>query len=256
MSRFVFLLLSLLLSILPPSRSWAAGAAVIHPSFSSSPISWPSTVHPEAPPNPPSLCLHSFADVDQSFTSYNPLGSATPSVALLPYQPLAMYCPRNCSFSIPSNSLPPVYGSFPYHARSSICFASIHAGIISDRKGGGVFVSRFYRHDWSNSSTQSIFPFNSSHGTLSNGVKSQDVDSTWFSVPSNGSEWSYAVRGRGDYIIQRRIAPFPPRAGHVHAQLKVPWPNRTQPEGEAHYHFIIGGHNSTHYLNDGQTTTR
>lgn len=51
-------------------------------------------------------------------------------------------CPVNCL-----NTSSAVYGSFPYHGRSSACLAAIHAGLINNTAGGGFFISRFYRND-------------------------------------------------------------------------------------------------------------
>ena len=193
-------------------------------------------------------CSASFNDVDFSLNST----AGFHTVVLLPFLAFAALCPANCSSSSSSSSSSgiAVYGSFPYHGQSSVCLAAVHAGIIDDSVGGGVFVSRFYRHDWSNSSTQSIFPFTSAMGTLSNGVHSRDVDSSWYTVPSNASEWSYSVRGRGDYVVQRREAPFSPRVGHLQLTFKL-W------ELTADYIsydwdalVIVGGRNATHYLND------
>ena len=141
---------------------------------------------------------------------------------------IAAHCPANCTQQVLTfdvgtsvSHFPPVYGSFPYHGRSSLCLAAIHAGLLSAEKGGGVFVSRYYPADWSNSSTQTIFPHTSSLGSTSNGVRSEDVDGGWYSVPSNrSSEWSYTVRGRGDFVAQRQQAPWGARAGHLHQLLQ------------------------------------
>ena len=165
------------------------------------------------------------------------------NIPIIAFQGAVVLCPTHCLNS--TSPPPPVYGSFPYHGRSSACLAAIHAGIINATEGGGVFVTRFHRHDWSNSSTQTIFPHTSAHGTLSNGVESRDVDSAWYSVPSNASEWSFAVRGRGDYVVQRRTAPFPPRSGHL--QL---FQRRVGHGFEAGVHTVMGGYNGSHYLND------
>ena len=133
----------------------------------------------------------------------------------------------------------------PYDGRSSVCLAAVHAGIINASTGGGVYVSRFYRHAWTNTSSQTIFPYPSNLSSLSNGVQSSDVDDSWYSLPSTQHEWSYTVRGRGDYIVQRREAPFPPRAGHLHLTFARPALDPT-----TLFHIIIGGYNATHYLND------
>ena len=166
-------------------------------------------------------------------------------VSVLPYQSLAVLCPAHCTAETGAGQL---LGSYPYAAPSSICLAGIHSGIISAAAGGGVFVSRFYRHDWSNSSTQTIFPFSSSSGSLSNGVQSLPVPAAWYSVPSTAREWSYAVRGRGEPVVQRRQAPFPPRAGHL--QFTVTDGLSVNVSSLQSLHFVMGGHNASHYLND------
>ena len=161
-------------------------------------------------------------------------------------------CPANCTTAALSNtSTPPlVSGSFPYSPSSSICLAAIHAGIIADAAGGGVLVSRFYRHDWSNTTNQTIYPHDSWRGSLSNGVRSGDVHNSSYRVPASSRDWSYTVRGRGEFVVQRRMAPFPPRAGHVHVSF-VHGSHFTRPDG-AYFHVqvVIGGHNDMAYLND------
>ena len=172
----------------------------------------------------------------------------------------AVTCPTNCTSHVavsnPSTttSASDVSCSFPYSPSSSICLAAIHAGIISNATGGGVFVSRFYRHDWSNSSSQTIYPFEAWRGSLSNGVLSGDVDESSYGVPAGSREWSYTVRGRGDFVVQRRQAPFSARSNHVHEAFPSvidPTPDDTV----FHVHLIIGGYNGTHYLNDVHMAT-
>ena len=172
-----------------------------------------------------------------AFDQYN--GSLTRAIYdRLTIVPSVVLCPANCTQDSSSSAL---YGSYPYHGNSSICLAGVHAGIINDDLGGGVLVNRFYPVDWSNSSTQTIFPYNSSSGSFSNGLQSRHVDPVWYSVPSDSSnQWSYIVRGRGELLIQKRQAPFPPRAGHLHFLL----------DQDDSFHLIIGGHNATHYFND------
>lgn len=94
---------------------------------------------------------------------------------------LAATCPANCTTAALTNTSTPstlLFGSFPYSPTSSICLAAIHAGIIADATGGGLFVSRFYRHDLSNTTNQTIYPFDSWRGSLSNGVQSGDMTAT------------------------------------------------------------------------------
>ena len=190
---------------------------------------------------PTAQCTDTLGSLDARWRVISPNGFERITVPIMPLAAVAALCPANCSRVAAAR----LFGSFPYHGQSSVCLAAVHAGIIDDSVGGGVFVSRFYRHDWSNSSTQSIFPFTSAMGTLSNGVHSRDVDSSWYTVPSNASEWSYSVRGRGDYVVQRREAPFSPRAGHVHLSF-----HRLSIPHSFNVHLIVGGRNATHYLND------
>jgi hypothetical protein len=130
-----------------------------------------------------------------------------------------------------------------------MCLAAVHAGIIDGRVGGGLFVSRFFRHDWSNTSTQSVFPFTSSRGSFSNGVQSVAVPSDWYSLPSSATECSYTVRGRGDHVMQRRQAPFSPRVGH--AALSTYLSVSDEYLDVVTVHWVIGGVNASgHYLND------
>ena len=217
-----------------------------------------------------SACSTTFTAWEQSLGPLTPLRQVTfrcPPRCLLILPLLSPpLVPTNASNrSTPTSSpLSPlnhsvVRGSYPYSSDSSICLAAIHAGVVNATLGGAVFVSRFYRHDWSRSPTQSIFPFSSSTGSLSNGVHSLNVSALSYTVPSNGSEWSFIVRGRGELVRQRRLAPFPPRSGHAH----VGYPQDvsfdqthdtfdTSPVRPAYrsWHFIIGGHNGSHYLND------
>ena len=184
-------------------------------------------------------CSVTFQDVD----SFHPL---------LAYRTVAVGCPAGC-LSSPTRGK--VMGSYPYSASSSVCLAAIHCGLVNASLGGAVFVSRFYRHDWSNSSTQTIFPFDSAFGSFSNGVLSGDVDSASFAVTSDGGDFSFVVRGRGELVTQRRTALFPARAGHVHATLPLktfPSFNLGTPDWWVFrsYHVIIGGFNGTSYLND------
>ena len=240
------------LALLLTARLCAASARVGRPSASQSlPV---SSYGFDGPFNATS-CAETFAEFDArwSFRGPNPNIPASPAarVPAVPYQAIAALCPANCSTLSASSAS--VYGSFPYHSSSSVCLAAIHAGIVSDPLGGGVFVSRFYRHSWSNSSINgsasggapSIFPFTSANGALSNGVQSMDVEPGWYTVPSNGSSWSYTVRGRGDFVMQRREAPFSPRSGHLQLQL-----TRFDTQNTVVVHLTIAGHNATHYLND------
>lgn len=191
----------------------------------------------------------------------NPTCPASPFWMLWPpiyRQPLPLVtnrmvvCPANCTTATPSNtsSSAALFGSFPYSPTSSICRAAIHAGIISDATGGGVYVSRFYRHDWSGGANQTIYPHGSWRGSQSNGVQSGDVNSSSHLVPASSRDWSYTVRGRGDFVVQRRQAPFPPRAGHVHAAFVHVTRFLNNTVTYFHVQVVVGGHNDTAYLND------
>ena len=191
-------------------------------------------------------CSLTFAAFDAACTGDAMVSNVPKQVEMLPYLSVAALCPMFCQYRAEAI---PVFGSFPYHSSSSVCMSAIHAGVINGSAGGGVFVSRFNRQDWSNGSTQTIFPFGSWRGSLSNSVQSLNVSSDWYSVPSSDSEWSYTVRGRGDFLSQRRHAPFPPRAGHVHVATNYADVNNSDAYRSYSVHVIVGGHNSTHYLN-------
>ena len=117
-------------------------------------------------------------------------------------------------------------------------------------------MSRFYRHDWSNSSSQTIYPFDAWRGSMSNGVLSGDVDSSSYRVPAGSKEWSYTVRGRGDFVLQRRRAPFSPRSNHVH-EAYIHWEEDAPDDEWPIYQVqaVIGGYNGSHYLNDVHMAT-
>ena len=204
-------------------------------------------------PNTPSSLLYNVtecnATLDDIARSFPALTAHTFSrVEVNAYQSVAALCPSTCLIASSITPLPAVYGSYPYHGRSSACLAAIHVGIIDGSVGGGFFINRFYRHDWSNSSTQTIFPYHSANGTYSNGVSSRKVDSSWYSVPSNASEYSYVVRARGETIVQRRQAPYAARSNHLYLLEQY----RGQDSRLSGYtvHVIAGGYNGTHYLND------
>ena len=177
-------------------------------------------------------------------------------------------CPRSCLQSIGlAPALARVYGSGPYAAASSICLAAIHSGLVDDARGGAVHVDPHFPLDWSNSSTQTIFPLHSREGSLQRGVNSSQVPPEWVGPePSPLSSHSWSVRRRGVTPRQRQMAPFPPRSGHVHAtlfpqlQLRANWSTGASTWGRdvslmqstLNYslHLIIGGRNDSHYLND------
>ena len=259
------------------------------PSTSQSPLldspSSLSSPSPVAPPTATAVQLRSalfpptpiLTPCDLNFTALDDLyrfrdlrGYGNFPVPISQFQSIAAACPANCTALIAQSakdntnisSSSRVFGSYPYHGSSSVCLSAIHSGVILDSEGGGVFVSRFYRADWSGSDSQSIFPLASAGGSDSNGVVSEAVADSWYSVPSHGREWSYAVRGRGELVVQRREAPWPARAGHLHQRWQLqprlllgPSRPRTDefpnPQDRSYsIHLIMGGHNATHYLND------
>ena len=187
-----------------------------------------------------------------------------------------------------------VYGSFPYAGNSSICLAAIHAGVLSDAAGGAVIVDRFYPDSWevadhsqdppsSTSTTDSssageLFPHAAWRATLSFGVQSLEVPAgargggrVGIAVDGDGGS-SWAVRTRSLLPRQRQTAPFSPRSGHLHAwlypqlQLRLNWStgaetasleaSKVNSQATFNYslHFVIGGHNNSHYMNDVSDT--
>ena len=217
----------------------ALGLTSVHPSFA---------VGPYDPPTPTSQSSFDVTPCNETFAAFDAghVAQRFNKAPLTAFQSTAALCPSTCLGSFQPAAIKPVYGSFPYHASSSVCLAAIHAGIINASTGGGVFVSRFYRHDWSNTTNQTIFPYDSDQGSLSNGVQSEIVPAKWYTVPSSDTEWSYVVRSRGEFMAQRREAPFPPRAGHLHLLFALPEPSYDN----YLIHVIVGGYNGTAYLND------
>ena len=175
-------------------------------------------------------------------------------------------CPRDCLRSVdtaPHSAR--VIGSKPFHGNSAICLAAIHAGVINSSEGGAVHVDRFYPADWSMSDSQTLYPEGAAQGSERHGVRSVDVPLPEVVTPAAESSYSWSVRPRGLVPRQVQQAPFSPRTGHVHAwlypqlQIRASW--STSPRCWRHtecaefslnytLHFIIGGKNATHYLND------
>jgi len=147
-------------------------------------------------------------------------------------------CPMHCLRAL-DHPASHVYGSSPYHANSSICLAAIHGGVLLNEEGGGLFLNRYLPQDWSNSSTQTEFPFGSTAASFSNGVQSEEVPADWVNVPAKRTDYSWTVRSRGVVANQRQTAPFAPRFGHFHLRLS-----------RIASHFIIGGTNGHDYFND------
>ena len=192
------------------------------------------------------------SDSDSCLTTFSQFDADTP---LLAFRTAVFTCPASCLPAAAAAGLS-VYGSYPYHAQSGLCLAALHSGLINDSQGGGLFVHRFLRQDWSGGLTQTVFPFGSAVASLSNGVQSLPVPDSWHSVPAAGTDFSFTVSGRGQFVTQRRTAPWSGRSGHLHLAfpmygfprdlLTVPpqaWFHRSQ-------HLVIGGRNATHYLND------
>ena len=148
---------------------------------------------------------------------------------------------------LPSPTPLPVFGSHPYHGNSSICLSAIHSGVVAEAVGGSVFVARFYRHEWGEAA--SIFPGASANASLSSAVLSQQVPPQWNPQPATAVSYSYTVRGRGEVVVQRRRAPFPPRSDHLHATFPPSALGLTL-NNLLESHLIMGGYNGTDYLND------
>jgi hypothetical protein len=160
-------------------------------------------------------------------------------------------CPPHC-FQLTRHLLttseePRVWGSFPYEETSSACFAAIHSGIIDEALGGIIAMYAFFPADWSNTSTQTVFPHGSHLGSYSNGVTSLPVPADRWHVPSRGEELSWAVTGRGLLFKQKRTAPFSPRIGHIHYSYAPPESTFSEPW---EHHWVVGGRNATHFFND------
>ena len=156
-------------------------------------------------------------------------------------------CPQHCTRLLHEpHELPaaPVWGRWPYHGNSSICLSAIHAGLIADAAGGAVVLERFFPADWSNSSSQTIFPHEAWRGSLSNAVQSEPVPAAELAEPSPLSAYSWTVRSRGAVAAQRQTAPWSARSGHAHLSLF----NRSA-LGSPHamQHLIVGGRNASHY---------
>ena len=262
------LLIALLLLLLSCALSSVSAAL----SLCGSPVDGSIPASPSVPVPPPALfylnstafslpaCLLTFADFEDGHRDWVTCYHA-PRVSV-------HTCPQQCLRSVeeaPDRAR--VYGSGPYAAASSICLAGIHSGVLDDAKGGAVHVGPFYPQDWSQSSTQTIFPSRSRQGSVSRGVNASQVPAEMIGPePSPLSSNSWTVRGRGIVPRQRQVAPFPPRSGHVHAsfypqlQLRANWSTGVSLSGRDaslmratfnySLHFIIGGRNASHYLND------
>ena len=215
--------------------------------------------------SPSDLCSTTFLQVLAAVT--NKLRTAPP-----------FRCPAGC-LGLTAGSGAAVYGSYPYHANSSLCLAAIHCGVISEAAGGWLQCGRFgayrqpvlldltspqpdvsrvlsangsYRAVVADISGQELFPFNSSLPSLSNGVQTLHA-AAGDGCPSctelrntSAADASWVVWGRGVLVPAPAIAPWPARAGHLQAALLYSgiW-------------LVVGGRNDSHYLNDvwlGQRT--
>jgi hypothetical protein len=179
-------------------------------------------------------------------------------------------CPPRCidviaaAASSNASFIPPtVYGSFPYHANSSVCLAAIHSGIITNDDGGWVQYGRFgayhqpvlidltdpnadpgrlldasghYQQLWANISMDDLYPFNASRPSLSNGVQSAAVP---YLSDLSVLAYSFVVYGRGTMTPAPAVAPFSGRSGHAHETIVG---------SRGAIHIIVGGRNATHYL--------
>ena len=190
------------------------------------------------------ICSWSFSQFEQSYRK---------AIACYGYPRFNVHtCPKHClRAALPqAGQLDPVqarvYGSFPYHANSSICLAAIHAGVITSEQGGGLFIDRFFPADWSGGSSQTVFPHGSWAASLSNGVQTEAVPSGWHSMPSALLAYSWTVRARGVVASQRQTAPFSPRAGHL--LLSLPNVASGAFTSLPSWHLVIGGMNATHYM--------
>ena len=195
----------------------------------------PSSSVSVAPPPPPPACFLTIRE----FRDHLPL-------TLWPRDTYYHTCPPGCLAAIDTTN-PSLYGArlwgaFPYHQNSSACLAFIHAGIINATVGGGGYMYPFHRHEWTGDEKQTIFPYNTSLGVYSNAVQSLDVPPAWNPTPAGPDEYSISVATRtGLCFMQKRSAPFSPRAGHAHVkQMEM---------GSLRVAIIIAGHNATHYFN-------
>ena len=156
----------------------------------------------------------------------------------------AIPCPPHCFRLIAAQQVqqPLVFGSYPYDVLSSVCMSAVHSGVIDETVGGAVLVEWFWPADWSNSSTQTIFPHGSERGSLSNGVQSAAVPAERIPLPANSTDRSFTVWTRGLRLGQRRVAPFSPRSGHLHVHY--------EPLYAVSILLVMGGRNATHFFND------
>ena len=239
-------------------------------------------------PAPPPLddlqsCLYTFqqirdAPVDSCYTAG---GYASCQYAM------SKCCPAGClslvrSLSNGTGSPAAVYGSFPYHGKSSICLAAIHSGLITDEQGGWVFYDAFsvhhqplvldltdpdadsarfvvdgrYQRVLANMSGLELFPYNSSLPSLSNGVQSlhaaaaYDYGSSSLQLPNvTVADFSYTVHGRGSVVSAVSHPPFDARAGHVHV-FNTMYVSADMGSDRREFYLVIGGRNATHYKRD------
>lgn len=162
-------------------------------------------------------------------------------------------CPPGCLGTINHthpDSGPRVWGSYPYHVNSSACLAAVHCGVLDDTEGGLIYLSRFRRYEWTNDSRETVFPFNTSLGSHSNGVDSLAVPASWHRVPAGPHEQSATVTvASGLFLRERRVAPFAARAGHLHTHRLQFSNNSALTRGTISVVLVVGGHNATYYMN-------
>ena len=101
------------------------------------------------------------------------------------------------------------------------------------------------------------------------GMNTGAADGVGSSDSGDSDPQLWTVRGRGVQVRQRQVAPFSPRSGHLHAwlypqlQIRANWStgqvrphsNDVNLRATLNYslHFIIGGRDGAHYMNDVST---
>ena len=201
--------------------------------FSSVPTSckvarWSQARGQGQPLNDVESCLYTFQQAWDSPSDKGAMDVADNQVQET--RAMAKCCPPRCldwlhSVSNGSASAAAVYGSFPYHANSSVCLAAIHSGLVTNEEGGWLMYGRFgayhqpvildltdpianidrflfngsYRPQLAKIPGGELFPFNSSLPSLSNGVQS---------LHSAAGHWGDDGSGREGFV-PFRISPVP-----------------------------------------------
>jgi hypothetical protein len=68
------------------------------------------------------------------------------------------------------------------------------------------------------------------------------VPADWMVAPADEHSWSWTVRGRGEFVSQKRQAPFSPRAGQLVFQFSWSW--NGQRNASLLLLVFLGGHNA------------